>query len=598
MALAGSPDWTPAWVAAGNSPKTRKIIRKTTPFLLPLLSSSRDHNPIATTTTTTTSCPTPVLDDPSSSSSTIKAQSTESDQNAVICRLMKSPQTAESGVEFYEKAKMNPGFIPQESTLTLLTRYFIGLRNWGSISSLSEDFKAFNVLPESSTFCSLISSCIKARKFKIVNSLLETVVSVDPETASQAFDFAMKGYNKLHMYGTTLDLYKKMKTAHEPRCYSTVMEAYLKMGQHEKVISTFRDFEQQQLNAPIYLLLCESLCKMGRPFDSLNFFRESTKKGIPEDHKFYSLLISSFTASREVDMAEKLLEEAESKKLLKPDESLYMRLVQMYVAEGTPESSLGIVSLMKRINARVSDCISCTIVNAFSKQRGPREAVKAYEELRSLGCEPGQVTYASMLNVHVRAGSHSDAESTFAEMEGKGFDKCVVAYATMINMYGKSGRVRDAMTVFAKMKKRGCTPNVWVYNSLLDIHGKTLDLKQVERIWREMKRKGVLPDRVSYTCTVNAYGRAKEYGKCVEYYREFKKLGGKIDRALGGLMVGVFSKTNGVEELVKLLQEMKEDEIELDERLYRSALNAFKDSGLPSRVKWLRDNFVKTESVG
>ncbi|RAL54604.1 unnamed protein product [Cuscuta campestris] len=595
MALSGSPDWTPAWVAAGKTTKNRRISRKINPFL-PLLSSPRDLNLIATTTT---SC--------SSSNNNTNSQPTVSDQNSMICRLMKNPQTAESGFECYEKAKKNPGFIPQESTLTLLARYFIGLKNWSSISSLAGDFRAFNVLPDSPTFCSMISSCVKARKFKIVNCLLETVI-FDQETASRAFEFAMKGYNKLHMYTTTVDLFQRMKSdglvVLEPGCYCAVMEAYLKMGQHEKVVSIFEEFEERedgpsQCDAKIYLLLCDSLGKMGRPFDSLNYFRESTRKGIPEDPMFYSSLIRAFAAAGEVKMAEELVEEAESKRLLRPDESLYMRLVQMYVAEGMLDNSFGVVSLMRRVKARVSDCISCTIVNAFSRQRGPREAAKVYEELQSLGCKPGQVTYASMLNIYNRIGAHSEAETTFAEMEQKGFNNCVVAYATMINMYGKTGRHRDAMKVLARMKKRGCEPNVWVYNSLLDIHGKALDLRQMEKIWKEMKRRGVSPDRVSYTSVISAYSKAKEYDKCVEYYHNFKtKAGnhrdnGKIDRALGGIMVGVFSKTNALEELVKLLQEMKGDEIELDERLYVSALNTFRDSGLVTRVKWLQDNFSR-----
>ena len=56
--------------------------------------------------------------------------------------------------------------------------------------------------------------------------------------------------------------------------------------------------------------------------------------------------------------------------------------------------------------------------------------------------------------------------------------------------------------------------------------------------------------------------------------------GGLIDRAMAGIMVGMFSKVGLVDELVKLLQDMKVERTRLDQRLYQSASNAFKDVGL------------------
>ncbi|KAG5065935.1 hypothetical protein JHK86_009666 [Glycine max] len=47
---------------------------------------------------------------------------------------------------------------------------------------------------------------------------------------------------------------------------------------------------------------------------------------------------------------------------------------------------------------------------------------------------------------------------------------------------------------------------------------------------------------------------------------------------MAGIMVGVFSKVGLVDELVKLLQDMKAEGTRLDQRLYQSALNAFKDA--------------------
>ncbi|PIN20802.1 hypothetical protein CDL12_06497 [Handroanthus impetiginosus] len=522
--------------------------------------------------------------------------------NALICSLFKDSQTEHLAYDYYQKAKDKPDFRPQRYTLKLLERYLIRSNNWNSLLSLCEDFKKFKVLPDKSTCCRLISTCIKARKLKLVNNLLEVILANDVQTAVSAFDFAMKGYNQLHMYSSTNVLYQRMKSAGlalDPPCYSRIMEACLKMGHYVKAISIFQEFENRKLiqigkpspfYSKIYWILCESLGKMGRPFEALEFFRDMSKKGILDNHSFYSSLISSFASAGEVKVAEHLLQEAESKKMLR-DPALFLKLVLRYVEEGMLEETLDVVAVMERVKIRVSDCIFCAIVNGYSKKRGARAATQVYEDLVLRGLEPGQVTYASVVSMYIRLGLYPKAEKVFSEMLRKGFDKCVVAYSSMVAAYGKMGRTREAMKLVAKMKERGCEPNVWTYNSLLDMNGKALNLRSIEKIWKEMKRRKILPDRVSYTTVISAYHRANEFEMCIKYFKEFKLTGGKIDRAMAGIMVAVFSKMNRVDELVELLQDMKMEGTKLDARFYRSAMNALRDAGLQVQGKWLQETF-------
>ncbi|XP_057962704.1 pentatricopeptide repeat-containing protein At5g13770, chloroplastic [Malania oleifera] len=485
--------------------------------------------------------------------------------NGLLCRLFKDPQTEEFAYEYYRKAKEIPDFKPQKSTLNHLVR--------------------------------LISSCIGARKFKIVACILGALGS-NGELAVSAFDSAMRGFNKLHMYRTTIDVYEQMKSLGivlDSGCYSRIMQAYSKTSDYEEVVRLFKELEDRKLDpAPfstkIHGIMLESLGKLGRAFEALELFREMIKKGVSENSLMYSSLICSFVSIRNAEKAKELLQEAVSKKMLR-DPWLFLKLVLMYLEEGLVEKTLEVVGAMKSAKMKVSDCMFSSIVNGFSKKRGHGAAAKVYEELVSQGCEPGQVTYAVVINVYCRLGLYPRAETLFQEMEQKGFVKCVVAYSSMVAMYGKTGRLRDAMKLVAKMKERGCKPNVWIYNTLLDMHGRAKNVRQVEKLWKEMKRRSVVPDKVSYTTIINAYCRAGELETCTKYYQQFRLNGGVIDRAMGGIMVGVFSKTSQIEKLVKLLQDMKSEGTSLDGRLYQSALYAFKDAGMQMQARWLHENF-------
>ncbi|KAH9698637.1 pentatricopeptide repeat-containing protein [Citrus sinensis] len=514
--------------------------------------------------------------------------------------MLKDPQTQELAYDYYNEAKKLPEFRPEKSTLKLLIRYLVQSKKWDSIVSLSEDFKIYNVLPDAHTCSRLVASCVRARKFKIANTLLQVFIT-DGEIALLAFNSAMGGYNKLHMYYSTILVYEKMKSAGivlDSGCYCQIMEAYYKIGDSEKVAALFLECESRELDSTpfsthMYKILCDSLGKSGRAFEALKFFRDMKEKGILEDPSIYASLICSFASITEVKLAEELFKEAEEKGMLR-DPEVFLKLVLMYIEEGLVEKTLDVVESMKNAKLKISDCISCAIVNGFSKRRGYWAAVKVYEQLISQGCIPGQVTYASIINAYCRIGLYSKAEKVFIEMQLKGFDKCVVAYSTMVAMYGKTGRIRDAMRLVAKMKAKGCEPNVWIYNSLMDMHGRAKNLRQVEKLWKEMERRKVTPDKVSYTTVISAYNRAREFDMCVKFYNEFRMNGGVIDRAIAGIMVGVFSKLSQIEELVKLLQDMKSEGTKLDERLYHSAMNALRDAGLQMQAQWLQQNFEGT----
>ncbi|XP_021764111.1 pentatricopeptide repeat-containing protein At5g13770, chloroplastic-like [Chenopodium quinoa] len=531
-------------------------------------------------------------------------KSDEKNINQLIRELLKDPRTENLGLEYYEKAKAGSEFHPQKATIKALLRYLVKSKKWDLVSMMCKDIKKWEILPDIFFCARLVSSCIKARKFKVADLLLECF-EFEQKVASFAYDSALRSYNKLHLYGITIELFEKMRLKEivlDPGGYVLVMEAYMKLGNFKKVVEVFSELgdinkvENVDNLSKIYGVLIDALGKSGEPLKALEQFELMDEKGIPVNASIYASLIGSLAEDKEIGVVERLVEEAESNRMLK-DPALFLKLVVMYVEEGLLEKTLGVVKKMKAANLKISDCIFCAIVNGYAKKRGLKEAARVYQELTLEGCEPGQVTYASIINVYFRLALFYKAKIVFNEMQQRGFDKCVVAYSTMIAMYGKTGQLREAMTLLAKMKERGCEPNVWVYNTLIDLHGRAKNMRQVEKLWKEMKRRRVKPDRVSYTSIIGAYSRAQEYETCTVFYDEYRTNGGGVDLALAGMMVGVFSKINRIDELIKLLQDLKAEGIQLDTRLYKSASNALRDVGLEMQVRWLEETFGRPSMI-
>ena len=378
MAISSYSDWSLACIHSCSHRNSHILTLiptcKTLPFF-PAISCSKVQN----FQVNTTGCSSPILEDGQEASSNLpvielNVPFQDSKQNPVpdseklngfLRGLFGSPQTEDLAFEYYEKMKGSPEFRPEKSTLQHVIRYLLRSKKWRMILVVCDDFKNYNVLPDSSTCSKLVSSCIRARKFKIVETLLEVFKS-NGKVSVLAFGSAIRGYNKLHMYRSTIVALGKMRSAGvvlDSECSCHIMEAYMRLGDSDKVVELFCELESSQLDfysspfcTRIYGTLIESLGKSGRAFEALEYFKEMTRKGISKDSSIYSSLICSFASLREVKVAEDLFEEGNSKQMLR-DPGLYLKLVLMYVKEGLMEKTLEIVKAMKSSKLRISDCI-------------------------------------------------------------------------------------------------------------------------------------------------------------------------------------------------------------------------------------------------
>ncbi|KAL6651265.1 hypothetical protein ACP70R_010190 [Stipagrostis hirtigluma subsp. patula] len=520
--------------------------------------------------------------------------------NKFIRGLCSDQQTEQLAFECYRRALLQPEFRPEKKTANALAVQLLRAKQWDSLELLVEDFKAYGVLPEKRTCARLIASCIKARRFSLADAVLRVLEGKKGAPAVMAFSSAMLAYNKLHMYRNTVLVYGQARAARlalNADSYRAVMEACGALGESDMAASMLKLYRSQKWYpsdscVDTYAIVCDALGKAGRALDALRCLREMEEDGLSPNAAIYSSVIGTLADARETAAVEDLYREAWDNKML-GDPDMFLKVMIMHVEAGVVEKTIEVAKDMRQIGLRITDCILSTIINGFVKRRGLKPAIRAYDRLVFIGCEPGQVTYASVINVYCRLGRSDRAESVFSEMMNRGFDKCVVAYGNMISMYGKIKRASEAMRLLALMKQNGCEPNAFVYNSLLDMHGRLGDSKQAEKIWKEMMRRKVRPDRISYTAIIYANNRSGELDRCIELYQEFRETGRKVDKTMAGLMVGVFSKRSRFNELIELLKDM--NTTKLDRRLYMSVLRSLREAGLEVHVKWLQSNFNVVE---
>lgn len=514
--------------------------------------------------------------------------------NKFLFKMLKSPKTRTQAGKLYQTAKRQQAFQLHSKNLKTLANHFVDSQQWFALRELAKDIGSYGLLPEFGTLSRILIESVKAGKFDVAEAWLELIEN-NEEHRVAAFNVLMRAYMKRRMYDRTISVYRRMIMKGVPPdvdSYCFVMTILRNAGEWGRVVGVYKEMKAKGIkpNRVAYSILADTFGKWGRPSEALAVLREMQEAGIKPDRIFYNSLIHACAVAKMVDKAQEIFEDARVGGCLK-DPIVFSTMVLMYVDCGLCEQAFEVVKLMKEMDIKITDCILCAIVNGYAKKRGPDATVKVFKQLVSLGCRPGQVTYASMINVYTQLGMYATAESLLCEMQMKGFKKCVVAYSNLIAVYGKLGNVDASLRVFHSMKEAGCVPNTWVYNSLIYMYSRVKNLDQVEKLLNEMRGMCIVPDKVTYTSVIAAYNKDGQFDKAISLFYEYKKDGGNVDRPMAGIMVNAFSKSNRVDELLRLLKDIHTAGLELDYRLHRSALNALLDSGLHEHVRWFIRSF-------
>ncbi|EEF40501.1 pentatricopeptide repeat-containing protein, putative [Ricinus communis] len=425
MAISRSPDWSVASIKSCRKP--HKIIVftpswKTLPFLsLPCFSN------LSLFQLNASSCPSPILEEPSTNFPVIqldfRVQNSQEYQipdskslNKFLCGILRDPRTEHLAYEYYKKATERQEFRPDKPMLKLLIRYLMQSKNWDLILPVADDFNKYNVLPDSNTCSRLVYSCIKTRKFRIVESLLECFKCYS-EIPVLAFDSAMRGYNKLHMYSSTISVYEKMKAAGifmDSGGYCHIMKAYQKIGNTGKVT---------------YASIINAYCRTGLYSKAEMVFLEMQGKG------FDKCVVA------------------------------YSSIVAMYGKTGRTRDAMRLVAKMKVKGCEPNVWIYNSLLDMHGRVKNLRQVEKLWKEMKRRKVAPDKVTYTSVIAAYNKAKEFETCVRYYHEYRFNGgvIDKAVAG--VMVGVFSKIGRIDELLKLLQDIKTEGTQLDGRLYRS-------------------------------------------------------------------------------------------------------------------------------------
>ncbi|KAL4194268.1 hypothetical protein AMTRI_Chr05g58510 [Amborella trichopoda] len=135
---------------------------------------------------------------------------------------------------------------------------------------------------------------------------------------------------------------------------------------------------------------------------------------------------------------------------LEPEVSISNALIQMYVDMGKLHHGLDVFRRMRH-----RDVVSWTaIISGYAKNGFYQKALNAFEEMRSEGTEPDEVTIAVVLSVYAELKLLDRGFKLHDYAKERGLLSYVIVANALIDMYSKCGCIERAVQIFKRMSCR------------------------------------------------------------------------------------------------------------------------------------------------
>ncbi|CAB4302184.1 unnamed protein product [Prunus armeniaca] len=232
------------------------------------------------------------------------------------------------------------------------------------------------------------------------------------------------------------------------------------------------------------------------------------------------------------------------------------------------------------------------LISLSTKSGKYNEALRLYEDMRSLGIVPSNYTCASLLTLYYKTEDYSKALSLFSEMERKKIAADEVIYGLLIRIYGKLGLYEDAQTAFTEMEQLGLLSDQKTYLAMTQVHLNSGNCEKALEVIELMKsRKNIWLSRFAYIVLLQCYVMKEDLSSAEVTFQALSKTG-LPDAGSCNDMLNLYIRLDLIEKAKDFIAQIRRDRVDLDEELCGTVMRVYCKEGM------LRDAEKFVEELG
>jgi len=365
----------------------------------------------------------------------------------------------------------------------------------------------------------------------------------------------------------------------------------------------------------MYGCLIKAAVEAGR----LDLSREFLRKSGSPDIQNYMSLFRACGRERNVPKLLKLLKDLEDSSL-QIDTTAYNCVLDVCVVCKDMRAVHELFSKM-RASGYVDVISFNTLIKGLAAMRC-EIASNILEDMRSLGLEPNQVTYNSLINATITTGAISRAWTYVHDMEKSGvqidnftcsimvkslkhssspenLDKTLqlieranvipddVLVNTLLDACLRLRDVRRLNAVLETLKNAGSVPSPKAYGTLIRAYGRARNVEQARSVWNDMMAQGVRPTEQTFGCLLDAYIGNREMSGAMAVFNDFKACVPDFTACpeIYGALIRGFVQMKDLDNCIALYEEMKANRVEGTIGTYNLVIEACARTGSMDRAQ-------------
>ncbi|KAF5736501.1 pentatricopeptide repeat-containing protein [Tripterygium wilfordii] len=168
----------------------------------------------------------------------------------------------------------------------------------------------------------------------------------------------------------------------------------------------------------------------------------------------------------------------------------------------------------------------------------PLDALKLYNEMKSIGLQPDTFTILNILSSTVMKGSYYFGRLVHAEMSKRPLQGNMAVQSALLTMYSKCESINDAISIFNMMKER----DVIAWGSMISGFCQSCKFQEALDCFKAMEVEGVKPDSDIMASIINACAGLEDVKLGCGIHAFVTKSGLELDIFVASSLVDMYSK--------------------------------------------------------
>lgn len=296
------------------------------------------------------------------------------------------------------------------------------------------------------------------------------------------------------------------------RIESALMDMYSKCGCVEEA---WRIFESAEVLDEVSMtVLLSSFAQNGYEEEAIRLFVKMVKSGAYLDPSMISAVLGAFGIGTSQNLGVQI-HSMVIKKGFSSNVFVNNGLINMYSKCGELEESKNVFDYMFPKNQVSWN----SMIAAFARHGDGLRALELYEEMKSKGVEPTDVTFVSLLHACSHVGLLDKGMEFFESMETHKMRPRMEHYACVVDMLGRAGLLKEAKRFIEVLPVK---PDVLVWQTLLGACSINGDI-EVGKYAAEKLAEAAPDSPVPFISMANIYsskGRWKERARTIKRMKE------------------------------------------------------------------------------